>query len=89
MAIYTVELDGSKIMYRHFLRTIDGAILELFSDASATVGSEFSAIEKIINKDSEADKAAAAAGGFFAGMLSGAAAPPAISSSRSAVADPT
>jgi hypothetical protein len=89
VAIYTVELDGSKIMYRHFLRTIDGAILELFSDASATVGSEFSAIEKIINKDSEADKAAAAAGGFFAGMLSGAATPPAISSSRSAVADPT
>jgi hypothetical protein len=89
VAIYTVELDGSKIMYRHFLRTIDGAILELFSDASATVGSEFSAIEKIINKDSEADRAAAAAGGFFAGMLSAAAAPPTISSSRSGAADPT
>ena len=47
VVIYELHLDGSRAVYRHFLRDPQGAITEIFGDVHQTVGAEFAAITRI------------------------------------------
>lgn len=42
VVIYTATVDGSKQMYRQFLRLPDGTIMEVFDDAKTSLGLAFS-----------------------------------------------
>ena len=48
LAIYHQELDGSRMMYRHFLRNTQGAILEMFGDMKLNFGSQFKELEELM-----------------------------------------
>jgi hypothetical protein len=68
LAIYNLEIDGSKTLYRHFLRTPDGMIIELFDVVAKTLGNQFDSLEKLLLSDQNV--AGASARGFFANFLS-------------------
>merc|ERR1719502_1064034 len=48
IAIYKLEYSGERTLYRHFLRTNDGAIIELFGDVGSVVGAEYKQLEGLL-----------------------------------------
>ncbi len=48
VAIYTAELDGRRRLHRHFLRSPDGAVLELFGDVSSALSGRFRPMARAI-----------------------------------------
>ena len=59
VAIYKLEYSGERTLHRHFLRTHDGAIIELFGDAGHAVGGEYKQLESLLlSEPSAADPAA-------------------------------
>jgi hypothetical protein len=68
LTIYNQELDGSKTLYRHFLRMPDGTIIELFDVVAKSLGSQFDSLEKLLLNDQNV--AGASARGIFANFLS-------------------
>jgi hypothetical protein len=48
IAIFNMELDGSRQLYRHFIKTPDGEILEVFGTLSDSFGSQYMAIESAL-----------------------------------------
>lgn len=67
LTIYNQELDGSKTLYRHFLRMPDGTIIELFDVVAKSLGSQFDSLEKLLLSDQNV--AGASARGIFANFL--------------------
>jgi hypothetical protein len=67
LAIYNLEIDGSKTLYRHFLRMPDGTIIELFDVVAKSLGSQYDSLEKLLLSDQNV--AGAGAKGFFANFL--------------------
>jgi len=65
IAIYQMDMNGSRTLWRHFLRTPDGGVLELFDDLSSSFGGRYRALESLLLKDQQAK---ATASGFFAGL---------------------
>ncbi|KDO33383.1 hypothetical protein SPRG_02190 [Saprolegnia parasitica CBS 223.65] len=45
IAIFTLELDGSRQLYRHFIQNPDGEILEVFGALSDSFGSQYASLE--------------------------------------------
>ncbi|CAK4098589.1 unnamed protein product [Aphanomyces euteiches] len=45
IAIFNLELDGSRQLYRHFIKNPDGEILEVFGTISDSLGSQYSTLE--------------------------------------------
>jgi len=48
LAIYHEDADGERTLYRHFLRSPDGTLLEVFGDLVADYQGEYSALEKAL-----------------------------------------
>ena len=67
LAIYNLEIDGSKTLYRHFLRMPDGTIIELFDVVAKSLGSQYDSLEKLLLSDQNVTGAGAR--GFFANFL--------------------
>lgn len=68
LTIYNLEIDGSKTLYRHFLRMPDGTIIELFDVVAKSLGSQFDSLEKLLLSDQNVSGASAR--GFFSNFLS-------------------
>ncbi|RHY10641.1 hypothetical protein DYB25_004918 [Aphanomyces astaci] len=48
IAIFNLELDGSRQLYRHFIKNPDGEILEVFGTISDSLGSQYAALESAL-----------------------------------------
>ncbi|RHY35132.1 hypothetical protein DYB32_000356 [Aphanomyces invadans] len=48
IAIFNLELDGSRQLYRHFIKNPDGEILEVFGAISDSLGSQYAALESVL-----------------------------------------
>ncbi|OQR96964.1 hypothetical protein ACHHYP_12840 [Achlya hypogyna] len=48
IAIFTLELDGTRQLYRHFIQNPDGEILEVFGTLSDTFGAQYKALEGVL-----------------------------------------
>ena len=63
--IYEAGLDGSRELYRHFLRLPDGAIIEVFGDMSKQFGVGTSALQEVLLQHGASDDEATS---FFSGL---------------------
>lgn len=55
LAIYYQDLDGSRRLYRHFLRNPDGAILEMFGDMVLNFGAQYDVLKDVLLQHNEGD----------------------------------
>ncbi|OQS06315.1 hypothetical protein THRCLA_01644 [Thraustotheca clavata] len=58
IAIFTLELDGSRQLYRHFIKNPDGEILEVFGTLSDSFGSQYAALETALFQTQPEDEVA-------------------------------
>jgi hypothetical protein len=73
IVVYKSHLDGSRTLFRHFLRHADGTIVELFGNAEDFFGAGgASGLAQILKSADAADPANAAAPQFFADQGDGA-----------------
>ena len=48
VAIYELSFDGTRQIYRHFIRNPTGTVMEIFGDLSTTFGAQHSALESVM-----------------------------------------
>ncbi|KAF0692494.1 Aste57867_16438 [Aphanomyces stellatus] len=48
IAIFNLELDGARQLYRHFIKNPDGEMLEVFGTISESLGSQYAALESAL-----------------------------------------
>lgn len=48
IVIYELGLDGTRQLYRHFLRNTDGSTVEVFGDMATTFGSQYTALGDLL-----------------------------------------
>lgn len=67
LAVFTLQPDGTRRLYRHFIRMPDGTVLELFGDMAAGFGARYDVLEQLLS--SSTDEAAGTRGvdAFLAG----------------------
>lgn len=66
LIIYHSSLDGTRELYRHFLRLPDGAVLEIFGDLEGTFGLRSKALQDLLLQKPNEDRDAVRS--FFAGL---------------------
>jgi len=75
LIIYHSDLDGSRELYRHFLRLPDGTTLEMFGDLSAHFGGDFGALGDLLTRKDAPFRTVShkghqtASGRFFAALM--------------------
>ena len=50
VVIYHASLDGSRELYRHFLRLPDGTIVEVFGNMEKQFGMKTNALDDVLSK---------------------------------------
>lgn len=51
IAIYNVNLDGVRQLYRHFIQNPDGTMMEIFGDLALNFGAQYHALEQLLLSD--------------------------------------
>ena len=51
LALYTMQIDGTRKLYRHFIKRPDGCIVEVFGDVSVHLQKEQTAIERVLRME--------------------------------------
>lgn len=54
LAVFTLDTDGTRRLYRHFIRMPVGTILELFGDMAAGFGARYDVLEQLLSSSDEA-----------------------------------
>lgn len=51
LALYTMQIDGTRKLYRHFIKRPDGCIVEVFGDVSVHLQKEQTSIERVLRME--------------------------------------
>ena len=70
LAIHTCNpADGSRSLWRQFIRSPDGAVLEVVSDNANAISSDIKGLEKLLQSGSADSRQGEATTGYFAGVI--------------------